>query len=206
MSLERVVIPRWLVIIGTVLLVFYYFVPMGELAIIEELPRAGSAISAWFIIGATAVYTIRLFVELRERKIVAWYINIAQLAMFFGFAAIGLTLGQTHSSYRWIQDYVIGPIGTTVGTIVCSMAFFPSSHRLMRVRGWDSAALMAGFLLQCLRLAPVIQAVMPPLADAVIWLETYPMTAARGAAFIGVSLSGIAIILRTMFGLSRGVT
>jgi hypothetical protein len=206
MSLERVLIPRALVIITTLLLVFYYFVGGAELVILEELPRAGSAIAAWIIIGATGVYTLRLITELRERKVKGWYMNIAQLAMFGGFAIIGLTLGATSEPYRWIQDYVIGPIGTTVGTIICSMAFFPSGHRLLRVRGIDSAALMAGFLLQCLRLAPVIQATIPPLATAVVWLETYPMTAARGAAFIGVSLSGIAIILRTMFGLSKGVT
>jgi len=207
MSLQRTLLPRLIVIITTVVMTAYYlFGNLPELKFVTGLSVWGSIITAWVLIGATGVYLLRLGLEVKEHRLKYWFISILEIFLFVMFLGIGIIYGSQHPAYAWTLNNLITPISTVLGTVICSMAFFPSAYRLMRIRGLDSLALMTGFFLILIQQTPVFQATLQPIVNGSLWLMNYPITYSLGGAYIGVSLAGLAIIIRTMAGQTRGVT
>jgi hypothetical protein len=174
-------------------------------------------ISQWSIIigGITWVlgtYSLmHLHVGKMKRREEGWGYSIF---FFFGFGIVALA--SVHNGgrwfwnpnvaegtlYQWLYEALFVSAGATMFSL---LGFFIASAavRTFRARTVEGTLLLLAAIVVMLGRVPLgemISGYLPRVSD---WLMRVPNTAARRAILLGVSLGGIALSLRIIFGIER---
>ena len=189
-------------VIGMIMVLEYFFT-------IPVIKTTYDTMNTWRVILYACVYvgTINLL-RLHGRRVVRrdpgqWYYSAWLILMIAAYAVLGLVWGVDSSNYRWMIDNVDVPLGATM---YASLAFYMASgaYRVMKVRNLGTGLLLLSAFLVIVGNTPLFPAMWEGFATIRNTIfDTFVVGSYRAIRF-GVGLGGIALGIRTLFGLETG--
>jgi len=189
-------------IVGMVMVLEYYTVSPEIIAIAEQ-------VNTWRVILGACVYlgTINLL-RLHGRRVTRktegqWYFSAWTIFLIVSYAILGLYFGVASKNYRWLIDNVTVPLGATMYASLC-FYMAAGAYRVLRARNLGVALLLASAFIVIMGNTPLFPAAFPVFAEIRNKIfETFVVGSYR-AVRIGVGLGGVALGIRTLFGLETG--
>ena len=91
------------------------------------------------------------------------------------------------------------------GTMFSLLAFFVASaaYRAFRARSLEATILLGAAVIVMAGRVPLGEYLLPGIGQISDWIMNVPNTAAQRGILIGVSLGGIAISIKIIFGIER---
>lgn len=189
-------------LVGMVMVLEYYTVSPEIMAVAEQ-------INTWRVILYACVYlgTINLL-RLHGRRVMRktegqWYFSAWTIFLIVAYAVLGLFFGVESKNYRWMMDYVNVPLGATM---YASLAFYMAAgaYRVLRARNLGVALLLASAFLVIIGNTPLFPAIWPGFSEIRNRIFDTFVVGSYRAIRIGVGLGGVALGIRTLFGLETG--
>lgn len=189
-------------IIGMVMVLEYYVVSPELIAVAEE-------INTWRVILFACVYlgTINLL-RLHGRRVTRrvegqWYFSAWTIFLIVAYTVLGLYFGVASKNYRWMMDNVNVPLGATMYASLC-FYMAAGAYRVLRARNLGVALLLSAAVLVIIGNTPLFPAYFPVFGQIRSWIFSVFVTGSYRAVRIGVGLGGVALGIRTLFGLETG--
>lgn len=162
-----------------------------------------------WVLGAYSL--IRLHVLKMRKREEGWGYS---LFFFTGFGAVALASVYNGgrwfwnaqitemSAYQWLYDALFVSAGATMFSL---LGFFIASAavRTFRARSVEATLLLVAALVVMLGRVPLGEMISGYFPRVTGWLMEVPNTAARRGILLGVSVGGIAMSLRIIFGIER---
>ena len=106
------------------------------------------------------------------------------------------------TTFGWLYDYVLVALQ---GTVFSLLAFFVASaaYRAFRARSLEATILLSAAVIVMAGRVPLGEYLLPGIGLISDWIMNVPNTAAQRGILIGVSLGGIAISIKIIFGIER---
>ena len=194
-------------ILGMVLTADWFLVwePLKES--VETLQNFAIIISA-FMSGYAAV---NLFIihsrvirrNLKEKRYFEPVISIILLLCLVVWSVIGVGLGRTSSTYRWLYNNFNLPLSSTA--YAATLFYLASAtYRVLRARSTETAILLIVGGITIMSNMPLFVKYIPPLLSFRTWISDVLVKASYRAILIGVGLGGILMSMRTMLGMETG--
>jgi hypothetical protein len=169
-----------------------------------------------FGLGAASLLKVHGGRVLRRQR--DWPYSLAGLIAFgvvlvAGLARVGGDPSDAGSTVHWIFRAVISPLQASIFAL---LAFYiaSASYRAFRVRSREAAALLAAALIILLGRTPFGHSLtdwLPAslsflrLENVALWVVQVPNTAGQRAITIGIALGTVAMSLRLLLGIERGL-
>lgn len=200
----KTLLPIMVTFVGGTVVLLDYFVDASAIASTSSAFLSWSVLLAAFstVLGGANILTIHTR-NVKDRC-VSWGLSLVLVLSLLVWLAVGIT-GTTESDvYKFVWQNVYSTLSATMFAL---NAFFIASaaYRSFRLRGSDSVILMTAAILVMLGRVGIGEALsykLPALAD---WLMEVPGTAGMRGITIGGALGGIAVGLRVILGLERGI-
>ena len=189
-------------LVGMVMVLEYYTVSPEIMAVAEQ-------VNTWRVILFACVYvgTINLL-RLHGRRVIRriegqWYFSAWTIFLIVAYAVLGLFFGVESTNYRWMMDNVNVPLGATMYASLC-FYMAAGAYRVLRARNLGVALLLASAVLVIIGNTPLFPYFWPGFAEIRNRIFDTFVTGSYRAIRIGVGLGGVALGIRTIFGLETG--
>ncbi len=189
-------------IVGMVMVLEYYVVSPELIAVAKE-------VNTWRVILFACVYlgTINLL-RLHGRRVIKqekgqWYFSAWTIFLIVAYAVLGVYFGVASKNYRWMMDNINVPLGATMYASLC-FYMAAGAYRVLRARNLGVGLLLASAVLVIIGNTPLFPAYFPVFGEIRNWIFSTFVVGSYRAVRIGVGLGGVALGIRTLFGLETG--
>lgn len=189
--------------IGIFLILDYFIaLPTGIDAFARDLINWGVVITAFAMalgaVNLTLTHGSRILKKGEE-----WYFSAVLVAMLWMFIIVGVGLGSSDSSYKFISGSFYSPLTATMyASILPFMA--TACLRAFRARSRVGAVLLISGGLVMIGNTSIIELFAPYMPFVKEWIMTVPNMAAYRGMTIGAGLGNLLLGIRTLLGYERG--
>jgi hypothetical protein len=192
-------IPRILILIVGLLVLFSYFFNISELSSFASLLGNWTiVIAAWSLLPAAVVLLITHGRNIIKKVKGEWYASIVFIVSFVITSAIGLALSSGSSAFTWIFNN-IGVAGYSTMMGVTALYVVSSAYRSLRARSGEAILLLGVAILVMLGNMSAVSAIWPGGFTGVSsWFGSTGNDATQRAINMTVGIGTIGIGLRTL--------
>lgn len=196
-------LPLAITFVAGVIMILEYYTPA------EAIVSSADTVNTWRTILAVVVYVgtinlVRLHARnVQRRRPGQWYFSAWLIFLIFAWAGMGLAWGVTSTGYRWFVDNVNVALSSTMYASLC-FYMAAGAYRVLKFRNLGTGLLLLAAFLVIVGNTPLFPAIWPGFAEIRNKLFDTFVTGSYRAIRIGVGISGVALGIRTIFGLETG--
>lgn len=196
-------IPLVITFVAGVIMILEYYSPA------QPFVDALDVVNTWRTIIAVVVYVgtinlARLHIRnVTRRRPGQWYFSAWLVFAIVAFAVMGLAWGVESTNYRWFIDNVNVACSST---LYASLAFYMAAgaYKVLKFRNLGTGLLLLSAFLVIVGNTPLFPAIWPGFAEIRNKIFDTFVVGSYRAIRIGVGLGGVALGIRTLFGLETG--
>jgi hypothetical protein len=197
-------LPQFLVVVTVVALIAAYYIKFDPLQALASEFNTWAVLFAGWLSALAVVSTTVSNVKKIQKNEKGWPYAIVLLAALYITILLGAVLGPGHSTFSWIFNSIAR---ATYGAMQATTAFFiiTAAYRAFRARTVDTTILLIVAVLVMLgniTLGTAIWTGFRPIRD---WLYSVPMAHGNAAIYITMAIGAMALGIRTVLGVERGV-
>ncbi len=181
---------------------YYIPHPVSEAALTEVSVWLRIILGFAMILGIASLCHVH-YAKIRTR-VAGWgYSLVVYLSMMITVVVGVWSRGQEEGTgFGWIYTYALLALQ---GTMFAMLGFFVASaaFRAFRARSKEAAVLLVAAILMMFGRVPLGEYLIPMAGPVAGWLLSVVNTAARRGILIGISLGGIAMSVKIIFGIER---
>jgi hypothetical protein len=196
-------IPLAITFVAGVIMILEYYSPA------QPFVDALDVVNTWRTIIAVVVYVgtinlARLHIRnVTRRRPGQWYFSAWLVFAIVAFAVMGLAWGVDSTNYRWFVDNVNVACSST---LYASLAFYMAAgaYKVLKFRNLGTGLLLLSAFFVIVGNTPLFPAIWPGFAEIRNKIFDTFVVGSYRAIRIGVGLGGVALGIRTLFGLETG--
>ena len=197
-------LPVLITFVFGVALVLQYYVPHpASENFLQEISVWNQIIAGFAIILGVGSLLSTHYLKIKHQESGWGYSGVLFVSMFVMFGAGLWAEGKAEGTvFGWLYDYVLVALQ---GTMFSLLAFFVASaaYRAFRARSLEATILLGAAVIVMAGRVPLGEYLLPGIGQISDWIMNVPNTAAQRGILIGVSLGGIAISIKIIFGIER---
>ncbi len=197
-------LPVLITFIFGIALVLQYYVPLPASEVfLQEISVWNQIIAGFAIILGVGSLLSTHYLKIQHQESGWGYSGVLFVSMFVMFGAGLWAEGKAEdTAFGWLYDYVLVALQ---GTVFSLLAFFVASaaYRAFRARSLEATILLSAAIIVMAGRVPLGEYLLPGIGLISDWIMNVPNTAAQRGILIGVSLGGIAISIKIIFGIER---
>lgn len=199
------ILPQLLIVVVAMLMILEYYT---EIPGVTSL--AGIAINFRIIIGSIALGLGAIAAVqyhgtlLYKRTPGRWPYSLVLLAGMVTMIITGLMGWYNNPIFSWVWNNVTVPSQQTVYSLLMFYIAF-AAYRALRVTNFETAIFTICALAIMVLNAPLLENMLPPIANLGSWIFSTPNVGSARAYTIAATLGSIALYVRTMMGRERGM-
>lgn len=197
-------LPVLITFVFGVALVLQYYVPHpASESFLQEMSVWNQIIAGFAIILGVGSLLSTHYLKIKRQESGWGYSGALFVSMFVMFGAGLWAEGKAEGTvFGWLYDYVLVALQ---GTMFSLLAFFVASaaYRAFRARSLEATILLGAAVIVMAGRVPLGEYLLPGIGQISDWIMNVPNTAAQRGILIGVSLGGIAISIKIIFGIER---
>ena len=197
-------LPVLITFVFGIALVFQYYVPLpASENFLKEISVWNQIIAGFAIILGVGSLLSTHYLKIKHQESGWGYSGVLFVSMFVMFGAGLWAEGKAEgTTFGWLYDYVLVALQ---GTVFSLLAFFVASaaYRAFRARSLEATILLSAAIIVMAGRVPLGEYLLPGIGLISDWIMNVPNTAAQRGILIGVSLGGIAISIKIIFGIER---
>ncbi|MFB0557656.1 MAG: hypothetical protein ACETVY_00930 [Candidatus Bathyarchaeia archaeon] len=196
-------LPLAITFVAGVIMILEYYTPA------EAISSTADVVNTWRTILAVVVYVgtinlVRLHARnVQRRRPGQWYFSAWLIFLIFAWTAMGLYWGVNAASYRWFVDNVNVALSSTMYASLC-FYMAAGAYRVLKFRNLGTGLLLLSAFLVIVGNTPLFPAIWPGFAEIRNKIFDTFVVGSYRAIRIGVGVSGVALGIRTIFGLETG--
>ena len=185
----------------TVLIAYFFKVPSIQ-NLAQNYILKWQSVVAVFALGLGVVNTVRIHVRNVQREQGKNVYSLALLAMFAVTVLVGLTMGQSSASYKFIFNYINVPTGSAIFSL---LAFYigTAAYRAFRAKNVEAAILLITGCIVMLGRVPIGAKILPFTPAWTDWIMSVLNVGGQRGLMIAGAIGFIAVSLRIIVGLER---
>ncbi len=197
-------LPVLITFVFGVALVLQYYVPHpASEGFLQEMSVWNQIIAGFAIVLGVGSLLSTHYLKIKHQESGWGYSGVLFVSMFVMFGAGLWAEGKAEGTvFGWLYDYVLVALQ---GTMFSLLAFFVASaaYRAFRARSLEATILLGAAVIVMAGRVPLGEYLLPGIGQISDWIMNVPNTAAQRGILIGVSLGGIAISIKIIFGIER---
>ena len=197
-------LPVLITFVFGVALVLQYYVPHpASESFLQEISVWNQIIAGFAIVLGVGSLLSTHYLKIKHQESGWGYSGVLFVSMFVMFGAGLWAEGKAEGTvFGWLYDYVLVALQ---GTMFSLLAFFVASaaYRAFRARSLEATILLGAAVIVMAGRVPLGEYLLPGIGQISDWIMNVPNTAAQRGILIGVSLGGIAISIKIIFGIER---
>ena len=197
-------LPILITFVFGVALVLQYYVPHpASESFLHEISVWNQIIAGFAIILGVGSLLSTHYLKIKHQESGWGYSGVLFVSMFVMFGAGLWAEGKAEGTvFGWLYDFVLVALQ---GTMFSLLAFFVASaaYRAFRARSLEATILLGAAVIVMAGRVPLGEYLLPGIGQISDWIMNVPNTAAQRGILIGVSLGGIAISIKIIFGIER---
>jgi len=185
----------------TVLIAYFFKVPSIQ-NLAQNYILKWQSVVAVFALGLGVVNIVRIHVRNVQREQGKNVYSLALLAMFAVTVLVGLTMGQSSASYKFIFNYINVPTGSAIFSL---LAFYigTAAYRAFRAKNVEAAILLITGCIVMLGRVPIGAKILPFTPAWTDWIMSVLNVGGQRGLMIAGAIGFIAVSLRIIVGLER---
>jgi len=190
-------------VFGTALVLQYYVPHPASESFLQEMSVWNQIIAGFAIVLGVGSLLSTHYLKIKHQESGWGYSGVLFVSMFVMFGAGLWAEGKAEGTvFGWFYDYVLVALQ---GTMFSLLAFFVASaaYRAFRARSLEATILLGAAVIVMAGRVPLGEYLLPGIGQISDWIMNVPNTAAQRGILIGVSLGGIAISIKIIFGIER---
>ena len=197
-------LPVLITFVFGIALVLQYYVPHpASENFLQEISVWNQIIAGFAIILGVGSLLSTHYLKIKHQESGWGYSGVLFVSMFVMFGSGLWAEGKAEgTAFGWLYDYVLVALQ---GTMFSLLAFFVASaaYRAFRARSLEATILLSAAVIVMAGRVPLGEYLLPGIGQISDWIMNVPNTAAQRGILIGVSLGGIAISIKIIFGIER---
>lgn len=197
-------LPVLITFVFGIALVLQYYVPLpASENFLQEISVWNQIIAGFAIILGVGSLLSTHYLKIKHQESGWGYSGVLFVSMFVMFGSGLWAEGKAEgTAFGWLYDYVLVALQ---GTVFSLLAFFVASaaYRAFRARSLEATILLSAAVIVMAGRVPLGEYLLPGIGLISDWIMNVPNTAAQRGILIGVSLGGIAISIKIIFGIER---
>ncbi len=197
-------LPVLITFVFGIALVLQYYVPHpASENFLQEISVWNQIIAGFAIVLGVGSLLSTHYLKIKHQESGWGYSGVLFVSMFVMFGAGLWAEGKAEGTvFGWLYDYVLVALQ---GTMFSLLAFFVASaaYRAFRARTLEATILLSAAVIVMAGRVPLGEYLLPGIGQISDWIMNVPNTAAQRGLLIGVSLGGIAISVKIIFGIER---
>ena len=197
-------LPVLITFVFGIALVLQYYVPHpASEGFLQEMSVWNQIIAGFAIVLGVGSLLSSHYLKIKHQESGWGYSGVLFVSMFVMFGAGLWAEGKAEGTvFGWLYDYVLVALQ---GTMFSLLAFFVASaaYRAFRARSLEATILLGAAVIVMAGRVPLGEYLLPGIGQISDWIMNVPNTAAQRGILIGVSLGGIAISIKIIFGIER---
>ena len=197
-------LPVLITFVFGIALVLQYYVPHpASENFLQEISVWNQIIAGFAIVLGVGSLLSTHYLKIKHQESGWGYSGVLFVSMFVMFGAGLWAEGKAEGTvFGWLYDYVLVALQ---GTMFSLLAFFVASaaYRAFRARTLEATILLSAAVIVMAGRVPLGEYLLPGIGQISDWIMNVPNTAAQRGLLIGVSLGGIAISIKIIFGIER---
>ena len=196
---QKVVLPRIIFIIASLIVIVAFFTN------IPELRSISSELTPWGVTIATVAVAIGTITLLkthwdRARKRSKGYLySIWTILLVLVTIAVGQVSGLNSPAYKFIFDNWYGPLYSSVYCLIAAYSL-SAAYRGFRIKNMAAVVLTIAFLLIMLNEAPIGGVIWSGFEPLATWINRVPLASGMRVVLIGGAIGLLALVIRIMTG------
>ena len=190
-------------VFGVALVLQYYIPHPASEGFLQEMSVWNQIIAGFAIVLGVGSLLSAHYLKIKHQESGWGYSGVLFMSMFVMFGAGLWAEGKAEGTvFGWLYDYVLVALQ---GTMFSLLAFFVASaaYRAFRARSLEATILLGAAVIVMAGRVPLGEYLLPGIGQISDWIMSVPNTAAQRGILIGVSLGGIAISIKIIFGIER---
>ncbi len=190
-------------VFGVTLVLQYYIPHPASEGFLQEMSVWNQIIAGFAIVLGVGSLLSAHYLKIKHQESGWGYSGVLFMSMFVMFGAGLWAEGKAEGTvFGWLYDYVLVALQ---GTMFSLLAFFVASaaYRAFRARSLEATILLGAAVIVMAGRVPLGEYLLPGIGQISDWIMSVPNTAAQRGILIGVSLGGIAISIKIIFGIER---
>ena len=190
-------------VFGAALVLQYYVPHPASESFLQEMSVWNQIIAGFAIVLGVGSLLSTHYLKIKHQESGWGYSGVLFMSMFVMFGAGLWAEGKAEGTvFGWLYDYVLVALQ---GTMFSLLAFFVASaaYRAFRARSLEATILLGAAVIVMAGRVPLGEYLLPGIGQISDWIMNVPNTAAQRGILIGVSLGGIAISIKIIFGIER---
>ena len=190
-------------VFGVALVLQYYIPHPASESFLQEMSVWNQIIAGFAIVLGVGSLLSAHYLKIKHQESGWGYSGVLFMSMFVMFGAGLWAEGKAEGTvFGWLYDYVLVALQ---GTMFSLLAFFVASaaYRAFRARSLEATILLGAAVIVMAGRVPLGEYLLPGIGQISDWIMSVPNTAAQRGILIGVSLGGIAISIKIIFGIER---
>ena len=185
----------------TVVIAYFFKIPFVQ-TLSQDYILKWQAVVAVFALGLGAVNIVRLHVKNVQKGEGARLYSLALLITFGVTILVGLVLGQSSASYKFIFDYINVPTGSAIFSL---LAFYigTAAYRAFRAKNAEAAILLLTGCIVMLGRVPIGAKILPFTPKWTAWIMSVLNVGGQRGLMVAGAIGFIAVSLRIIIGLER---
>ena len=197
-------LPVLITFVFGIALVLQYYVPLpASENFLQEISVWNQIIAGFASILGVGSLLSTHYLKIKHQESGWGYSGVLFGSMFVMFGTGLWAEGKADgTAFGWLYDYVLVALQ---GTVFSLLAFFVASaaYRAFRARSLEATILLSAAVIGMAGRVPLGEYLLPGIGQISDWIMNVPNTAAQRGILIGVSLGGIAISIKIIFGIER---
>ena len=190
-------------VFGVALVLQYYIPHPASESFLQEMSVWNQIIAGFAIVLGVGSLLSAHYLKIKHQESGWGYSGVLFMSMFVMFGTGLWAEGKAEGTvFGWLYDYVLVALQ---GTMFSLLAFFVASaaYRAFRARSLEATILLGAAVVVMAGRVPLGEYLLPGIGQLSDWIMSVPNTAAQRGILIGVSLGGIAISIKIIFGIER---
>jgi hypothetical protein len=185
----------------TVLIAYFFKIPFIQ-SLAQNYILKWQSVIAVFALGLGAVNIIRIHMRNVQKDLAKNFYSLALLITFIVTIVVGLTMGQSSKSYKFIFDYINVPTGSAIFSL---LAFYigTAAYRAFRAKNVEAAILLLTGCIVMLGRVPIGAKILPFTPSWTDWIMSVLNVGGQRGVMVAGAIGFIAVSLRIIIGLER---
>lgn len=185
----------------TVLIAYFFKIPSIQ-SLAQNYILKWQSVIAVFALGLGAVNIIRIHMRNVQKDLAKNFYSLALLITFIVTIVVGLTMGQSSKSYKFIFDYINVPTGSAIFSL---LAFYigTAAYRAFRAKNVEAAILLLTGCIVMLGRVPIGAKILPFTPSWTDWIMSVLNVGGQRGVMVAGAIGFIAVSLRIIIGLER---
>lgn len=185
----------------TVLIAYFFKIPFIQ-SLAQNYILKWQSVIAVFALGLGAVNIIRIHMRNVQKDLAKNFYSLALLITFIVTIVVGLAMGQSSKSYKFIFDYINVPTGSAIFSL---LAFYigTAAYRAFRAKNVEAAILLLTGCIVMLGRVPIGAKILPFTPSWTDWIMSVLNVGGQRGVMVAGAIGFIAVSLRIIIGLER---